>query len=182
MHLTKTERRRPTGSGAAALAVVIGLLLGGCAEPGAPEEPDGSAAPSASAASATASPSPAASTSEGPAATPTPTPHESWGAYATRAEACSAVADELLGLALLPTSLSGNPDPEQLQAVEDRVEQVRAAAPPGLAADLARVQLLIDSYGEALTEDPGAEFDGEALDEALTPVRTWLDETCRETG
>lgn len=171
MHPRTTRRRRR-----AAAAALTGLLLAGCAGPGAPGDPAGSGAPSATGASATA-PSPTAAPS-GPRSS-TPPARGPWGAYADRAEACAAVAEDLLALALLPASLSGEPGTEQVQAVEDEIAGMLAAAPPELAADLSRVQLLVDSYSEELAEDPGARLDGAALDEALAPVRDWLDETCR---
>ncbi|WP_424347034.1 hypothetical protein [Kocuria sp. CH-021] len=157
------RRRAAPGAVAAVLAVA---LVGGCGDPGAPGTPSGS--PGATAAPATSS-----------AGTPAPGPSGPWGAYPDRREACAAVADDLLALALLPAGLSAGPTVADVQDVEDEVEAVRDAAPPALAADLARVQLLVDSYGEALAEDPSARFDGQALDEALAPVRDWLDETCR---
>lgn len=176
MHPRTTRRRRR-----AAAAALTGLLLAGCAGPGAPGDPAGSPAPSATVAStpgiSATAPSAAPSTpraSSSPARGP-------WGAYADRAEACAAVADDLLALALLPASLSGGPRPEQVQAVEDEIAGMLAAAPPELAADLSRVQLLVDSYSEELADDPGARFDGAALNEALAPVRDWLDGTCRGT-
>ncbi|MEX5299494.1 hypothetical protein RCG67_12030 [Kocuria sp. CPCC 205292] len=155
--------RAAPGAVAAVLAVA---LVGGCGDPGAPGPPG--ASPGATAAPATS-----------PAGTPAPAPSGPWGAYPDRREACAAVADDLLALALLPAGLSAGPTVADVQDVEDEVEAVRDAAPPALAADLARVQLLVDSYGEELAEDPSAGFDGQALDEALAPVREWLDETCR---
>lgn len=154
-----------------AAAALSGLLLTGCAGPGPTPDPPGSPVPSAAAPTAMASPSaPSATAASGP-----------WGAYPGRGEACAAVAEDLVALALLPASLSGGPTTEQVHAVEDQVAGMLAAAPPELAADHARVQLLVDSYGEELAEDPDARFDGEALDEALAPVRDWLDGTCRDT-
>lgn len=154
-----------------AAAALTGLLMTGCTGPGPAADPPGSPEPSAAVPSPTASPSaPRTAAASGP-----------WGAYPGRAEVCAAVAEDLLALALLPASLSGGPTTEQVQAVEDEVAGMLEAAPPELAADHARVQLLVDSYGEELAEDSGARFDGEALDEALAPVRDWLDETCRDT-
>uniref|UniRef100_UPI00261A3917 hypothetical protein n=1 Tax=uncultured Kocuria sp. TaxID=259305 RepID=UPI00261A3917 len=126
-----------------------------------------------------ASIAPTAAPATSAAGTPTPPARGPWGAYPDRREACAAVADDFLALALLPAGLSAGPSVAEVQDVEDEVEAVREAAPPALAADLARVQLLVDSYGEALAEDPSARFDGQALDEALDPVRDWLDEACR---
>lgn len=182
MHPRTTRRRRR-----ATAAALTGVLLAGCAGPGAPGDPAGSPAPTATAPSVTG---PSATGPSATAASPTAapsTPRASippargrWGAYADRAEACAAVAEDLLALALLPASLSGAPGAEQVQAVEDEIAGMLAAAPPELTADLSRVQLLVDSYSEELAEDPGARLDGAALDEALAPVRDWLDETCRD--
>ncbi|MFF0988563.1 hypothetical protein [Kocuria nitroreducens] len=149
----------------AALAVAV---LCGCGGPGAPVLPTGSAT--------------ASSTATSPAAPSTPATDGPWGAYPDRREACAAVADDLLALALLPAGLSAGPTVAEVQDVEDEVEAVHDAAPPALAADFARVRMLVDSYGEALEEDPSARFDGQALDEALAPVRGWLDGTCRDAG
>lgn len=160
---TATGRRAAPGTAVAALVVAV---LCGCGSPGAPGPPTGS--PTAAAPPA----SPAASTA--------PATDVTWGAYPDRREACAAVADDLLVLALLPAGLSAGPTVAEVQDVEDEVEAVRGAAPPALAADYARVQLLVDSYGEDLAEDPSARFDGQALDEALVPVRDWLERTCRD--
>ncbi|MFI7495137.1 hypothetical protein ACH9D2_10515 [Kocuria sp. M4R2S49] len=167
---TMTARWRATPGTAAAALVVV--LLGGCGSPGTPGPPTGSPPGTA----------PTATPATSPAGTPGPAGHGRWGAYPDRREACAAVADDLLALALLPAGLSAGPSVAEVQDVEDEVEAVLEAAPPALAADLARVQLLVDSYGETLAEDPSARFDGQALDEALAPVREWLDETCRNGG
>ncbi|MEX5235662.1 hypothetical protein [Kocuria arenosa] len=147
-------------------AALVVALLGGCGGPGTPAPPTGSPTATATTASPAGSAAPAA---DGP-----------WGAYPDRREACAAVADDLLALALLPAGLSAGPTVTEVQEVEDEVEAVRDAAPPVLAADFARVQLLVDSYGEALEADSSARFDGQALDETLAPVRDWLDGTCRD--
>ncbi|MFF0904850.1 UNVERIFIED_CONTAM: hypothetical protein RF653_14340 [Kocuria sp. CPCC 205316] len=147
-------------------AALVVALLGGCGGPGTPGPPTGSPTATATTASPAGSPALAA---DGP-----------WGAYPDRREACAAVADDLLALALLPAGLSAGPTVTEVQEVEDEVEAVRDAAPPVLAPDFARVQLLVDSHGEALEADPSARFDGQALDEALAPVRDWLDATCRD--
>lgn len=165
MHSRRATGRRSAAPGTAA-AVLLVALLGGCGGPGTTDPPTGS--PTASA--------PAAS----PHRSPTRAPDGPWGAYPDRREACAAVADDLLALALLPAGLSAGPAVTEVQDVEDEVEAVRDAAPPVLAADFARVQLLVDSYGEELEADPSARFDGQALDEALAPVRDWLDGTCRD--
>lgn len=165
---TTTARHRGRVLAATALA---GLLLGACGEPGRPEGPS---------ARATASASPPVAAS--PASSTARPADGAWGAYADRSEACAAVAEDLVALALLPANLSAAPTVERVQSVEDEVAGLLDAAPPRIAADLARVQLLVDSYGEELAEDPDARFDGEALDEALAPVRTWLDENCRAAG
>ncbi|MFE7630032.1 hypothetical protein [Kocuria sp. NPDC057446] len=162
---TTAGRRAAPGAAAAVLAVA---LLGGCGDPGGPRP--------------TAGPATAEAPTAAPATSPagSPAPDGPWGAYPDRREACAAVADDLLVLALLPAGLAAGPTVAEVQDVEDEVEGVRGDAPPALAADYARVQLLVDSYGEALAEDPSARFDGQALDEALGPVRDWLDATCRD--
>ena len=170
MHPTTTARRRCRALAAAGLA---GMLLGGCGDPGPPGVPP---------ASPTASASPSVSPSPSPSVTTTPTTDGAWGAYRDRAEACAAVAEDLVALALLPANLSAAPRVERVQTVEDEVAAVLDAAPPEITADFARVQLLVDSYGEELAEDPDARFDGQALDEALAPVRNWLDENCRDSA
>ena len=165
---TTTARwRAAPGTAAAALAVAV---LAGCGTPGGPGPPSGSATATA----------PTAAPATSPAGTPAPGGPGPWGAYPDRREACAAVADDLLALALLPAGLSAGPSTAEVQNVEDEVEAVLEAAPPALAADFARVQLLVDSYGETLAEDPSARFDGQALDEALVPVRDWLEGTCRD--
>ncbi|MFI7482723.1 hypothetical protein ACH9EU_09935 [Kocuria sp. M1R5S2] len=175
MHPRTTTRRRGPALAAAAAA----LVLGGCAEPGGgPTDPATTSSPSPS----PSGPSPSDPTATPTAAPSTGTPGGPWGAYPDRAEACAAVAEDLLVLALLPANLSADPTVERVQAVEDEVASVRATVPPEIAADLARVQLLVDTYGEELQEDPDARFDGEQLDEALVPVRDWLESTCRDPG
>lgn len=164
---TAAGRRAAPGTAAAVLAVA---LLGGCGDPGGPRPPAGSATAEA----------PTAVPATPSAGSPAPAPDGPWGAYPDRREACAAVAEDLLALALLPAGLAAGPTVAEVQDVEDEVEVVRRDAPPALAADHARVQLLVDSYGEALAEDPSARFDGQALDEALGPVRDWLDATCRD--
>lgn len=168
MHSRTTAGRARAAAGTATAAVLATALLSGCGDAGTP----GPVPPTASAPVATATPD--------PSGTPAAVPDGRWGAYPDRREACAAVADHLLAIALLPANLSAGPTVEQVQDVEDEVEAVLAAAPPEPARDLARVQLLVDSYGEELEEDPSARFDGQALDEALAPVREWLDETCRD--
>ncbi|GAA1751895.1 hypothetical protein [Kocuria aegyptia] len=150
-------------------AVLALAVLCGCGGPGTPGAPTGSPATASPAATATSS-----------AGSPAPAAGGPWGAYPDRREACAAVADDLLVLALLPAGLSAGPTVPEVQDVEDEVEAMGDTAPPALAADFARVQLLVDSYGEALAEDPSARFDGQALDQALAPVRGWLDGTCRD--
>ena len=168
MHPSTTARRHGPVLAAAALA---GLLLAGCGDPG---PPGGTPATPAATASPRVSTSPTA-------AEPT-APDGAWGAYPDRAEACAAVTEDLVALALLPANLSAAPTVERVQSVEDEVETVRDSAPPELTAHFARVQLLVDSYGEELAEDPDARFDGRTLDEALAPVRDWLDENCRDAA
>ncbi|MEX5294808.1 hypothetical protein QYM41_05950 [Kocuria sp. CPCC 205268] len=167
MHPRTATARWRAAPGAATLVL---LLLSACGTPAPPGSPDGSPTATASSAGPGASPS----------GTPAPPPGDGrWGAYPDRREACAAVADDLVTLALLPAGLSAGPSVAEVQDVEDEVESVRDAAPPALTADLARVQLLVDSFGEDLAEDPAARFDGQALDDALDPVRDWLDDTCR---
>lgn len=170
MHSRTTAGPARTATSAATAAVLVTALLGGCGDAGTPDP----VLPTASAPVSTSTPV--------PSGTPAAATDGQWGAYADRREACAAVADHLLATALLPANLSAGPTVERIQDVEDEVEAMLAAAPPEPARDLARVQLLVDSYGEALAEDPSASFDGQALDEALAPVRDWLDETCRDAG
>lgn len=170
MHPRTATGRWRAAPGTAAASLVVAVLCG-CGSPGTPGAPD---APTGS---PTAPPTAPATS---PVGSPTAVPDGPWGAYPDRREACAAVADDLLALALLPAGLSAGPTVAEVQDVEDEVEDMLDSAPPELAADFARVQLLVDSYGEALEEDPSARFDGQALDEALAPVRDWLDETCRD--
>lgn len=179
----RTTTRRRGGAPGVAAAVLVGLLLTGCGEPAPTGAPSGTAptgsVPPSPAATPTAAPSPSAPS---PSAPTVPGADGSWGAYQGREEACAAVADDLLALALLPASLSGGTGVEQLQDVEDQVADMLAAAPAEITAELARVQLLVDSYGEELAADPSATFDGRSLDETLTPVRDWLGENCRDAS
>lgn len=98
----------------------------------------------------------------------------------------------MVTLSLLPTSLAVSRRARDVQRVEDQVQEMVEASPPELTAYFARVQLLVDSYGEALTveasSDPGADegsssphFDDRALEEALEPVREWLGASCTDT-
>ncbi|GGG72213.1 hypothetical protein GCM10011374_41230 [Kocuria dechangensis] len=152
-------------------------VLAGCGEPVPPEPVD----PSAS----TRPPS----ASSGPGS-PVPPAHGPWGAHGTRDEACAAVAADVLTLSLLPSSLPVSRHVEDVQRVEDQVETMVDAAPPPLVAEYARVQLMVDSYGEDLAAEPSPtagpsvsaerRFDDRALEESLDAIRAWLTQTCQD--
>ncbi|MGX5358212.1 hypothetical protein [Kocuria sp. KH4] len=78
---------------------------------------------------------------------------------------------------------------QDVQRVEDEVAEMVSTVPAELVAEFARIQLLIDSYGEDLatapeaTADPGAaaaRFDDEGLESSLESVREWLADSCAE--
>jgi hypothetical protein len=93
---------------------------------------------------------------------------------------------------MLSSSLPVSRHVEDVQRVEDQVETMVGAAPPRLVAEYARVQLLVDSYGEDLaaeqspTAGPSASasaeplFDDQALEESLETIRAWLTQTCQD--
>lgn len=210
-----------------ALAIATAVVLTGCTPE--PTDPEPTADGSTSAAVDSPAPTEAVSSPEEtspaiPAPTGSSTADGEWGAYENRADACAAVAADVVAIALLPMSLTLGGNEEDVDNSEDKVETMKEAAPPGLTADFARVQLLLDSFGESLTEgergggdDVGASgnndldgggsgrdddggstaggpsggpseeasdeptFDGEALNEALAPVKDWLTENCEGT-
>jgi hypothetical protein len=100
------------------------------------------------------------------------------------------VTADVVALSLLPSSLPVSRHVEDVQRVEDRVETMVGAAPPPLVAEYARVQLVVDSYGEDLaagqspTAGPSApterRFDDRALEESLDAIRAWLTQTCQD--
>jgi hypothetical protein len=155
-------------------------VLAGCGEPVPPEPGD----------PASSTRHPSASSGTVGAGSPSPDAHGPWGSYGTRDEACAAVAADVLALSLLSSSLPVSRQVEDVQRVEDRVETMVDAAPPPLAAEYARVQLLVDSYGEDLaagqppTAGPSApaepRFDERALEGSLETIRAWLTQTCRD--
>ncbi|MEF3120141.1 hypothetical protein [Kocuria flava] len=174
---TPTPRRVPARAGWWAVPVAVGLLLAGCADPGPGGTEQTGAAPGPS--------------SSAPALTATAPADGRWGSYGGRAEACAAVADHVLTLSVLPSSLSVTDRLEDVQQVEDRVAELVEAAPEELVADLARIQLTVDSYGEDLAAEqsatdapdgPRARFDRRALEDSLGSLRRWLADACAEDG
>ncbi len=120
-------------------------------------------------------------------------------------------------------SLNLSGDAREIDNAEDEIAKMKRSAPEALKADFARVQLLIDTFGERVaageraggkdspveskTEDgsgdggsgaddgtvqvpsPDAsdgsenpEFNSEALQDALDPVKQWLTENCDESA
>ncbi|ALU38732.1 hypothetical protein AS188_02070 [Kocuria flava] len=174
---TPTPRRAPARTGRWAVPVAAVLLLAGCADPG----PGGSGRTGAA-------PGPSSSA---PVPTATAPADGRWGSYGGRAEACAAVADHVLTLSVLPSSLSVTGRVEDVQQVEDQVADLVEAAPEELVADLARIQLTVDSYGEDLAagqsataapDGPRARFDRRALEDSLGSLRRWLADACADDG
>ncbi len=218
-----------------ALAIAAAVVLTGCT----PEPSDTDPTADGDSNTSVESPTPTEAVPDSPPqGEPNPTGSSTadgdWGAYENRADACAAVATDVVAVALLPMSLTLGGSEEDVDNSEDKVETMKEAAPPGLTADFARVQLLIDSFGERLAAgergggddigsggdggedgsdlddgdsgtggddggsgsngtggEPSGEpseeaadeptFDGEALNEALAPVKEWLTENCEGT-
>ncbi|HET7415992.1 MAG TPA: hypothetical protein VFI97_09895 [Arthrobacter sp.] len=160
-------------------------------------------------------------------ASPSATASGQWGRYGNRSDACTAVAADVVAIAVLPMSLNLSDDATEIDNAEDEIEVMKRSAPAELTADFARVQLLIDSFGEQVaagergggedarlegTTDDGnsgvgssekgaddggntvqspptdsadsmeePEFDSDALQDALDPVKQWLTENCEES-
>lgn len=176
-------------------------MLTGCTdEPSGTGGDEGSGAPagpSGSAGTTPAEPSPGS-----PAATVPATSDGDWGAYESRADACAAIAADVVAIALLPVSLGLGGSERDVANSEDKIEDMKEAAPPELTSEFAHVQLVIDSFGERLAagergggrdvgsstsnaEAPttegarqGPRLDDDALDQALAPVKDWLSENC----
>lgn len=91
--------------------------------------------------------SPSAEPSE-PSPSPSATASGQWGSYGNRSDACTAVAADVVAIAVLPMSLNLSGDAGEIDNAEDEIEAMRRSAPAELKADFARVQLLIDSFGE----------------------------------
>ncbi len=185
-----------------AAAVATLVMLTGCTDE--PSGPGGgevtSASPDSSGAADTATPvepSPAS-----PAATVPTTADGEWGSYESRADACAAIAADVVAIALLPVSLRLGGSERDVANTEDKIEDMKEGAPPELTSEFAHVQLLIDSFGERLAAgergggrdvgsdtsdagDPartdtrqGPRLDDHALSQALAPIKDWLSENC----
>ncbi|WP_344121328.1 hypothetical protein [Kocuria aegyptia] len=74
--------------------------------------------------------------------------------------------------------------------MENQVRTSLESAPPALASHYARIQLLVDSYGEDLTAYQSStagpapreapRLDNAALEESLEQIRAWLTDTCQD--
>lgn len=181
MHPPSTPMRRfparlPQGWFVVAMACTA---LAGCANPGGGEPAGPGSAPS---------PSTTVPASGGPTSDPAPDTGP-WGAYSTEAEACAAVAGHVLTLSVLPSSLRVTSRVADVQRVEDEVATMVATAPDDLVAELSRIQLLVDTYGEELAAEQSpttaptaapAQLNTPALEESLEEVRGWLTDSCTD--
>lgn len=231
----------------AAIVLTAAVVLTGCTDDAPETEPtDGSQETPAVDSPTESAPPPTDSTSE-PSPSGSSTALAQWGSYGNRSDACTAVAGNVVAVSVLPMSLNLSGDDREIDNTEDEIESMRRSAPENLKADFARVQLLVDSFGERVaagkraggeesevqntpegggdgagqsnededddggpvaqnaggntgtgngndggdsgdtvqsppTESPGAsdkpEFNGEALQNALDPIKRWLTKHC----
>ncbi|WP_460465590.1 hypothetical protein [Arthrobacter pigmenti] len=134
-------------SWSAACILATAVVLTGCTDDPTDPAPDGSRQTPSPGQTAGDVTSPSDSPSE-PSPSPSTTAPGQWGSYSNRTEACTAVAADVVAIAVLPMSLNLSGDAKQIDNAEDEIEAMRRSAPAELEADFARVQLLIDSYGE----------------------------------
>lgn len=132
---------------AAACLLATAVVLTGCTD-------DGSTGPDTDEPQQTMSPGETTAGTSPSGGPPEPFPSTSatasvrWGSYGNRSDACTAVAANVVAIAVLPMSLNISGDPQEIGNAEDEIEKMRHSAPEELKADFARVQLMIDSFGE----------------------------------
>jgi hypothetical protein len=176
-------------------AVAAIILLSGCSVSGQQGPPAPSSAGTASAPGQSPGPLESPEPLDGESAGPTPVgsaANGKWGTYGSRANACEGVAGNVITLSLLPVSLDLGGTEEDLAGLENEVQEIKEAAPAELKDEFAQVQLLVDSFGDQLSTQPGSSpegksaagegpvFDADALNETLDSVRAWLTENCAD--
>ncbi|MUN64793.1 hypothetical protein GMA12_16880 [Kocuria sediminis] len=99
------------------------------------------------------------------------------------------MAGHVLTLSVLPSSLRVTSRVADVQRVEDEVATMVATAPDDLVAELSRIQLLVDTYGEELAAEQSpttaptaapAQLNTPALEESLEEIRGWLTDSCTD--
>lgn len=166
--------------GLAAAAIGVCLALTGCSEPGT--SPDSILSPQGNSTDQPGPPDPLEPGEPSPsspgAATAESTASGAWGAYSSQAEACTAVAADVVSVAFLPVSLGFGADQAAIENAEAEIERIKHDSPWLITADFARLQLIVDDYAEATEAEEDASLDSEAFEEALEPIQDWLTESC----
>ncbi|RFA19362.1 hypothetical protein B7R25_12100 [Subtercola boreus] len=82
--------------------------------------------------------------------TPTDQANSEWGSYGNRDDACSAVAGDLLTLALVPKNLALADPGSGVNDIDDVIVAAGTAAPPSVAPNYQQLSALVRSYGVQL--------------------------------
>ncbi|RFA07269.1 hypothetical protein B7R21_13680 [Subtercola boreus] len=124
-------------SRAALVACVVALAFGFAGCTSAKPSPTGIQSPTTS---PSASPGPSAGAMS------------EWGAYGTKDDACSAVAGDVLTLALAPKNLALADPGSGVDDIDDTIRTAAEAAPPAIAPNYTQLSAIVRTFGQALAE------------------------------